>query len=81
MTDGDCVSCYWTHKFTEKQTGNPSGFRKKLRHDEKATTGIVYLKNASLVHLVELMEFMHYVAVDCKEYTQRQLHSSFASAL
>lgn len=71
MTDGDwvyctCVylHCYGILKFTEKQTRKPNGFRGKLRCEEKATTGNAYLKNTSLTHLVELMEFMHYITVD-----------------
>lgn len=34
-----------------------------VRREEKAT-GNVYVKNACLVNLVELMAFMHYIGVD-----------------
>lgn len=69
VTDGDlcllyiCIVTEHT-SFQESRPENLLDFGKKARFEEKATAANLYLKNASLVHLVELMESTHYITVD-----------------
>lgn len=71
VTDGDLcllyisMYCNWTQKFSEKQTRKPTGFWKKPLDLKKKQQQLIFtLKNGFLVHLVELMEFTHFITVD-----------------
>lgn len=59
-----CVCIFVSQQNTEKQTRKPTEFGERLRFEEKASPDSLYLKNASLVHLVRLVQSTHYVTAD-----------------